>query len=132
MSFLSWLALVGGLLLVMALLSAYLRKLPVTSSLIYLLLGLAISPVWLDLISINFIREAVLFEHLAEVAVIISLFVCGLKLRLPLTHSAWVPAFLLAGSVMLTSIAGVAIFSHFFAGVWLARGLPAWCRARPD
>ncbi len=123
MSFLTWMTLAGGLLLLMAFLSAFMRRLPVTSSLIYLSLGLAIGPLWLDLITIDFIRESVVFEHLAEIAVIISLFVCGLKLRLPLTHSAWLPAFLLAGPVMLASIAGVAVFGHWM----LALSWPAAC-----
>jgi NhaP-type Na+/H+ or K+/H+ antiporter len=116
MSFLGWITLAGCLLLGMALLSAFLRRLPVTPALIYLAVGLAISPLWLDLMAIDFIGKSMVFEHLAEVVVIISLFVCGLKLRLPLTHSAWVPAFLLAGPVMLASIAGVAVFSHFVLG----------------
>ena len=100
----------------MALSSAYLRRLPVTSSLVYLALGMAVGPFWLDLIAIDFIREKVNFEHLTEIAVIISLFVCGLKLRLPLSHPAWVASFWLAGPVMLASIAGVAVFSHWFFG----------------
>ncbi|MES2925129.1 MAG: sodium:proton antiporter [Verrucomicrobiota bacterium] len=116
MSFSAWIALTGGLLLVMALSSAYFRRLPVTSSLIYLGLGMAVGPLWLDLIAVDFIREKVNFEHLTEIAVIISLFVCGLKLRLPLTHPAWVASFWLAGPVMLASIAGVAVFSHWFLG----------------
>lgn len=117
MSFLSWLAAAGGLLLVMALSSAFFRRLPVTSSLIYLGIGMAVGPFWLDLIVVDFIREKVLFEHLTQIAVIISLFVCGLKLRLPLFHPAWAAAFWLAGPVMLASIAGVAIFSHWCFGL---------------
>ncbi len=116
MDILAWITMAGGLLLVMALSSGLLRRLPVTSSLIYICFGLAIGPLWLNLAVIDFRRESVVFEHLAEVAVVISLFVCGLKLRLPLTHSAWVPAFLLAGPVMIASIAGVALFSHFALG----------------
>src|SRR5688572_22386480 len=116
MSFLAWIALAGGLLLGMALSSAYLRRLPVTSSGIYLVLGLAVSPAWLDLIHIDFVREKVVFEHLTEIAVIISLFVVGLKLRLPLTHPAWTAAFRLAGPVMLATIAGVAVFAHYAFG----------------
>lgn len=100
----------------MALSSAYLRRLPVTSSGIYLALGLAISPAWLDLIRIDFVREKVVFEHLTEIAVIISLFVGGLKLRLPLTHLAWSAAFRLAGPVMLATIAGVAVVAHYGFG----------------
>ncbi len=121
MSFLTWIALVGGMLLIMALASAYLRRLPVTSAGIYLALGLALGPAWLDLVRIDFIREKVAFEHLAEIAVIISLFVGGLKLRLPLSHPAWSAAFRLAGPVMLTSIAGVAVFAHHGLGFdWAA------------
>jgi len=116
MSFSSWIAAAGGLLLVMALSSAYFRRLPVTSSLIYLGMGMALGPLWLDLVAVDFIREKVGFEHLTEIAVIVSLFVCGLKLRLPLSHPAWVAAFWLAGPVMLASIAGVAVFSHWYFG----------------
>ncbi len=121
MSFLAWIALIGGVLLVLALLSAYLRRLPVTSSGIYLALGLALSPAWLDLVRVDFIRERVFFEHLTEIAVIVSLFVGGLKLRLPLSHPAWSAAFRLAGPVMLASIAGVAVFAHYVLGFgWAA------------
>lgn len=121
MSFLSWITLAGGLFLLMAFLSVSLKRLPLSSSLIYISLGLVISPMWLNLIEIDFIREAVVFEHLAEVVVIISLFASGLKLRLPLTHSAWVPAFLLAGPVMICTIAGVAVLSHYLLGIgWAA------------
>jgi Kef-type K+ transport system membrane component KefB len=121
MSLLAWIALAGGLLLGMALSSTYLRRLPVTSSGIYLALGLAISPAWLDLIEIDFVRESVLFEHVTTIAVIVSLFVGGLKLRLPLTHSAWSAAFRLAGPVMIATIAGVAVIAHYGFGL----GLPA-------
>jgi NhaP-type Na+/H+ or K+/H+ antiporter len=117
MSFLGWTALAGGLLLLMALSSAYLRRLPVTVSCIYLALGWAISPAWLGLVHISFVDESVFFEHLTEVAVIISLFIGGLKLRLPLRNESWSAAFRLAGPVMLLSIAGVAVVTHFLLGI---------------
>ncbi len=116
MDFLTWLSFVGGLLLLMALSSAYLRRLPITTSAIYLVLGLIISPAVLNLAVINFVEWKTWFEHLTEIAVILSLFVGGLKLRLPLSNSAWKAAFRLAGPVMLASIAGVAVFSHFVFG----------------
>lgn len=116
MSFLAWLGLTGALLLLMALSSAYLRRLPITTSAVYLAIGLLVGPVGLGLININFIEQRVLFEHLTEIAVIISLFIGGLKLRLPLNNPSWSAAFRLAGPVMLASIAGVALFSHFVFG----------------
>jgi NhaP-type Na+/H+ or K+/H+ antiporter len=93
-----------------------LRHLPVTTSAVYLALGLAISPVGLNLVEVNFVEWKVWFEHLTEIAVIISLFVGGLKLRLPLRNPAWSAAFRLAAPVMLASIAGVAVFAHFAFG----------------
>jgi len=109
--------LVGALLLLMALSSAYLRRLPITTSAIYLALGLLVSPIGLGLININFAEWRVWFEHLTEIAIILSLFIGGLKLRLPLHNPVWQAAYRLAAPVMLASIAGVAIFSHFVFGL---------------
>ena len=106
----------GLLLLLMALSSAFLRRLPITTSAIYLAIGILIGPVGLGWIEINFISSGIWIEHLTEIAVIVSLFVGGLKLRLPFRNAAWVAAYRLAGPVMVASIAGVAVFSHFAFG----------------
>ncbi|HEY8562011.1 MAG TPA: sodium:proton antiporter [Pyrinomonadaceae bacterium] len=116
MSFLGWMALVGAVLLFMALTSAYIRRLPITTSAIYLALGLSISPLALNLVAVDFIAYKSWFEHLTETAVIISLFIGGLKLRLPLKNPAWIAAYRLAAPVMLGSIAGVAVFAHSVFG----------------
>ncbi len=111
----------GGLLLLMALSSAYLRRLPITTSAIYLALGLLVSPIGLDLININFVEWRVWFEHLTEIAVIVSLFIGGLKLRLPLKNPVWSAAYRLAAPVMVACIAGVAAFAHYVFGFdWAA------------
>lgn len=108
MTFLAWLALAGGLLLAMSLSSAYLSRLPVSTALIYLGVGLALGPLGAGVVALD-ARRAPWLEHLTEVAVIVSLFIGGLRLRLPLLHPAWRAAFRLAGPVMLASIAGVAV-----------------------
>jgi sodium/hydrogen antiporter len=123
MSFLVWMGLVGALLLMMALSSAYVRRLPITTSAIYLALGVAISPLGINLITINFVAWKVWFEHLTEIAVIVSLFVGGLKLRLPLKDPAWSAAYRLAAPVMLVSIGGVAAFAHYVLGFDWAIGV---------
>jgi NhaP-type Na+/H+ or K+/H+ antiporter len=117
MSFNSWLALFGGLLLVMALLAASLRRMPVTTSSIYLALGFAAGPAGFDLIRIDFQRESVVIEHLTAIAVIVSLFIGGLKLRLPWSDPSWSAAYRLAGPVMLASITGAALVCHFALGM---------------
>ena len=116
MSFLGWIAVGGVVLLLMALSSAYLRNLPVSTSAIYLALGVAIGPVGFGWVRID-LREAVPWlERLTEISVIVALFVGGLKLRLPLRHPAWQAAYRLAGPVMLAGILGVALCAHLLLG----------------
>lgn len=119
MSFLGWMALTGALLLMMALSSALIRRLPVTTSAIYLALGAALGPLGLGLLRIDIAASVGWFERLAEIAVIVSLFVGGLRLRLPIGDPAWRAAYVMAGPVMLLSIVGVALFSHFALGLSL-------------
>jgi NhaP-type Na+/H+ or K+/H+ antiporter len=123
MTFLQWMAILGTLLLILALASAYLRWLPVTTSVAYLLFGIAIGPLGLGLWKVDFREIAVWMEHLTEVAVLVSLFVGGLKLRLPLRDPAWLGAYALAGPVMLACIAGVALFGHYLLGLDLGLAL---------
>ncbi|MFL9813783.1 sodium:proton antiporter [Stutzerimonas sp. VN223-3] len=117
MNFLEWMAVLGVLLLILALASAYLRWLPVTTSLIYLGFGLLIGQLGIGLWEMNFIQIAGWMVHLTEIAVLVSLFVSGLKLRMPLRHPAWKSAYVLAGPVMLACIAGVALFCHYLLGL---------------
>ena len=117
MTFIQWMAVLGVLLLILALASAYLRWLPVTTSLIYLGFGLLIGQLGIGLWELDFLHIASWMEHLTEVAVLVSLFVSGLKLRMPLRHPVWRSTFFLAGPVMLACIAGVAGICHFALGL---------------
>jgi NhaP-type Na+/H+ or K+/H+ antiporter len=109
-------ALAGGLLLLMGLSSAYLRRLPVSISAIYLLLGLAIGPLGLGWLRIDLHESTAWVERLTEVALIVALFVGGLRLRLPLRDPAWLAARRLAVPTMLGTIAGVAVVAHWSLG----------------
>lgn len=117
MSFLGWVTLCGLLLLAMALSSAYIRRLPVSTAAIYLAFGLAIGPLGFEWIALDFAKAAPWLERLAEIAIAIALFVGGLKLRLPLRHPAWSAAFRLAAPLLLLTIAGVAAVAHWLLGV---------------
>jgi NhaP-type Na+/H+ or K+/H+ antiporter len=110
MSFSGWVALTGALLLAMALSSAWIRRLPVSTAAIYLVVGCLLGPWGFGLLNIDLVDNARWLERLAEIAVVLALFIGGLRLRLPLSHSAWRSAYRLASLVMLGSIAGVAIF----------------------
>ena len=117
MSFILWTAVLGAVLLTLALTSSYLRWMPVTTSAVCLVLGIAIGPAGLDLLKLDIKDAANWMEHLTEVAVLFSLFVCGLKLRLPLRDRKWRVAFGLAGPVMVLTIAGVCLLLHYGLGL---------------
>ena len=121
MSFVHWMAVLGSILLILTLASAYLRWLPITTSTLYLVFGLAIGPLGLGLWHMQFAEVAEWLEHLTEIAVLFSLFIGGMKLRLTFTDPAWRSAYLLAGPVMLACIAGVALVGHY--GLGLSVGL---------
>jgi NhaP-type Na+/H+ or K+/H+ antiporter len=121
MSFIAWVAVLGAVLLTLAMTSSYLRWMPVTTSAVCLALGVAIGPAGLGWLRLDINDAAQWMEHLTEVAVLFSLFVCGLKLRLPLKDRRWRIAFGLAGPVMLLSIVGVSLLLHF--GFELSWGL---------
>ena len=109
MSFTLWIAVFGAVLLILALTSSYLRWMPVTTSAVCLLLGLGIGPQGLGLLHLDIDLAASWLRHLTEIALLFSLFISGLKLRLPLRKRIWRVAFGLAGPVMLLSIAGCAL-----------------------
>ena len=117
MNFLEWMAVLGILLLILALASAFLRWLPITTSLIYLGFGVLIGQLGIGLWEMEFLHIAGWMEHLTEVAVLVSLFVSGLKLRMPLRHPAWKSAYVLAGPVMLACIGGVTLLCHYVFGL---------------
>lgn len=56
--------LAGALLLVVALSSAYIRRLPLTTSTLYLVVGILVSPLGFNLITVDIVEGRVWFEHL--------------------------------------------------------------------
>ena len=107
-----WYLLAGLLFMALALFEAVLERLPLTSATLYLVVGVVLGPVGLALITLDPVSAAGLIERVTEVAVIISLFSAGLKLRLPLRDGRWkLPARLASLSMLATvglvSVAGV-------------------------
>ncbi|WP_277961008.1 cation:proton antiporter domain-containing protein [Pseudomonas sp. RIT-To-2] len=123
MSFILWMSVLGALLLLLALTSSYLRWLPVTTSAVCLAFGMGLGPLGVGLVNMDFARASTWLGRVTEMAVLFSLFGTGIKLRLGLRRTAWRASYLLAGPVMLVSIAGVAAVAHF--GLHLSWGLSA-------
>ncbi|MFO1431645.1 MAG: cation:proton antiporter [Candidatus Competibacteraceae bacterium] len=85
----SWFLVVGTLLIFMALASSLLKRLPLSTATLYLFVGFALGPTGAGLLLLDPIGQSAILKIIAEIAVIISLFSAGLKLRLPLTDRRW-------------------------------------------
>lgn len=102
----------------MALARSILTRLPVSTAMIYLGIGIAAGPFAFDLVDIDPIRESLLLERISELAVLISLFASGLKLSPSWSDGHWqIPARLAFVSMAVT----VGLITLF--GVWVV-GLP--------
>ena len=114
MKFEGWYLLLGGLMLLIAFLDIYVRRLPVTTAIVYLIVGVILGPLGFHLIRIEPVRDAAFLERLTEIGVIVSLFTAGLKLRVPLKHSRWRIPVRLASISMVITVGLLTV-----AGVWL-------------
>ena len=104
-----WFIIAGLLLVVMAVSGSTVKRLPLTTSLLYLVAGVALGPRGLDLVRLDPRDDAALLERLTEIAVLISLFTAGLKLRNPWNDRRWRLPLLLATTSMVVTIALVAV-----------------------
>jgi NhaP-type Na+/H+ or K+/H+ antiporter len=102
---------IGLLLLLVTLGSGWIARLPLSYALIYLLVGVALSPYGFNLVQLR--PDAKFLERLTEFAVLISLFGCGLKMNRPLTAWAWNSTIRLIGFLMPLSIFAVAAIAHW-------------------
>jgi NhaP-type Na+/H+ or K+/H+ antiporter len=104
-----WFITAGLLLVGIVLASTLLRRLPVSTAIIYLGVGLLLGPGALGLLSWDAVREAEILKYLTEIAVIVSLFTVGLKWRTPLTGDFWSLPVRLATVGMVLTIAAVTL-----------------------
>jgi NhaP-type Na+/H+ or K+/H+ antiporter len=103
-----WFLSVGALLILMVLVGSMMQRLPLSTAMIYLLIGFMFGPAGAGLIELDPLREAPLLRLVTEVAVLVSLFTAGLKLRLPLADIAWHLPVRLAVAAMLVTIVLIA------------------------
>jgi hypothetical protein len=89
MDFNLWFIVAGVLFVAMALSVTTLRRLPLTTSILYLAVGVALGSAALGALRLDPLGDSELVERVSEVAVIVSLFTAGLKLRLPLRDDRW-------------------------------------------
>ncbi len=113
-----WFIAAGLILVTMALVGSTIRRLPLSTSYVYLVAGVILGPLGLGMLVVDPIGQASLLELISEVAVIVSLFTAGLKLRIPLRDRMWRLPIRLASLSMMFTVAALALVG------WLGLGLP--------
>jgi NhaP-type Na+/H+ or K+/H+ antiporter len=130
MSFAAWMLVLGGLLLIMALMRPVIRRLGITGTLVYLFAGLALGPAGFGVLNVDPLVHSTWLLHASELAVIVSLFTVGMKLRLPLGAHRLRPALCLASvsmviTVILVAAAGVMLLGLNIGAAVLLGGILA-------
>lgn len=115
--FATWCLLIGSLLVAMGLSDTLRKRLPVSAAALYLGAGYLLGPQQLGFIQLDLVRDARLLEVLTEVAVLVSLFAVGLRLRIHLQDPLWHAPVLLASVAMVLTIAAVAALGHALLGL---------------
>ncbi|PLS87084.1 MAG: sodium:proton antiporter [Actinobacteria bacterium] len=112
-----WFIVAGILLLSVVFGSRLLEHLPLSVSTVYLAAGVLLGPLVFGLLPWEPVREGAIVEHLAEIAVLVSLFTVGLKWRVSLRAELWSLPVRLATVGMVTTIVAVALIGTLFLGL---------------
>lgn len=114
---LSWYFVAGIVLCAMAIAATLIRRLPLSSSMLYLPLGWALGPHGLNAIHIDILKDAATVEQITKAIILISLFSAGLKMRLPITSRLWFLSLRLAFLSMLITVGLIACAGIFLFGL---------------
>ncbi len=112
-----WFVIIGLLLVVMAVGRTILKPLPVSTPLLYLAVGFVFGEGGLELLALDPFNDAALLERLTEIAVIVSLFTAGLKLRVPLREALWRVPLSLASISMVITVGLIALAGFYGLGL---------------
>jgi NhaP-type Na+/H+ or K+/H+ antiporter len=118
MTFAIWALIIGALLITIALSGTALRRLPLSTAMLYLAFGYGLGPAGFGMLSPDPLTWAATLESIAEVAVLISLFAVGLRLGLPLNDKRWLLPLRLAlvsMTITVALIAGIAMLGLGFS-----------------
>lgn len=119
MTYAFWALIIGTLLILMVLSGTLLKRLPVSTAILYLAAGYGLSPAGLNLLSPDPLIHSGILERVSEIAVLISLFSVGLKLGLPLSDKGWLLPIRLAIVSMTISVALTAVVGTTLLGLSL-------------
>jgi NhaP-type Na+/H+ or K+/H+ antiporter len=108
-----WFVLIGSLLIMIGLRLSVLQRFHLTPTLVYLAVGIALGPTLFGAFHFNPLKQAHFLEVLAEVAVLLSLFIAGMKMPVPFLWQEWKAPIRLAFVSMTISVALTAAFGYY-------------------
>ena len=114
---LRWFFVDGIVLCAMAIAATLIRRLPLSTAMLYLPIGWALGPHGLGAIRIHIVNDAAVVEQITKAIILISLFSAGLKMRLPVTSRLWFLSLRLAFLSMLITVGLIACVGMFLFGL---------------
>ncbi len=109
-----WYLLIGAILITMVISASIVKRMPLTTAIFYLAVGISIGPMVGQHFHFNPLKQSALFEIITEIAVLISLYSAGLKLQASFENRIWrVPIRLATISVVFTVFFVTALGIHF-------------------
>ncbi|HEY0152029.1 MAG TPA: cation:proton antiporter [Longimicrobium sp.] len=112
-----WFLVVGVLLVAMALSRSIVARLPLSTAMLYLGAGFALGPYGAGLLHVDVYEQSAMWERVTEIAILVSLFAAGLKLRTPLHDGRWILPVRLATLSMTITVGLVTLLGVFAMGL---------------
>lgn len=100
-----WFLVVGGILIFMGLASSTFNRLPISTAMVYLAIGVGLGPFGLGLLHIDLLQGTPVLREITEIAMLVSLFAIGLRMRVPPTDRIWLLPVRLGMVAMILTIA---------------------------
>ena len=108
-----WFLIVGGVLVFMGIAATTFRRLPVSAAMFYLGIGYALGPAGVGLLHLDIAGDAHLLRVMTEIALLVSLFAIGLRLRVRLFDALWWLPLRLGALAMLLTIPLLMLFGIY-------------------
>ncbi|MEX1081850.1 MAG: cation:proton antiporter [Halofilum sp. (in: g-proteobacteria)] len=118
-----WFLIVGLVLLAIGLTQPLIKRLPLTNTMVYLVVGVVLGPTVLGVFHFNPLQQSPLLGVIAEVAVLLSLFTAGMKMPVPFTAARWRTPILVAFAAMAVTAALLAALGYFALGLPLGAAI---------
>lgn len=108
-----WFLIVGAVLVFMGIAATTFRRLPCSAAMFYLAIGYALGPPGIGLLHLDMAGDAHMLRMITEIALLVSLFAIGLRLRLPVLDALWTLPLRLGFLAMLATIPLLTLFGVY-------------------